>query len=660
MRLTFQDITHPDDLDTDLAYVEQMLAGEIQTYSMEKRYIRKDGSEVWINLTVALVRHGDGEPAFFISVVEDISARKQAEAVLQERVKELNCLHSLGRIVEEEDGALDELLEASVSLLPPAWRFPDDATARIVWGDRTFQSGGDLGAATARLSASLVVEGGEAGTVEVAYRQDHPAVDEGPFLHQERALLDTFAGRLSHIVERSEARGELRRHREHLEKLVQERTEELHRQKAVLEAINDVFVEALASETEEELAQACLAVAEKLSGSSFGFIGEVNPDGRFDTIAISNPGWDACRMPHSDAVAAIRNMEVRGIWSRPISEGRSCIVNEPTKHPHRVGTPEGHPEITAFLGVPLKRAGTAFGTISLGNKLGGYELADQEGVEALAVAIVVALDSMRARQQVKQYSTGLETANQELEAFAYSVSHDLRSPLRGIDGYSKILLEDHLDKLDDDGQFMLRQVRGSAQEMGELIEDLLAFSRLGRKALNLGRVDMVRAARSVFRELQEAHRDRELTLEAGELPPATGDSALIREVLRNLLGNAVKFTRTRDVAVIEVGTTDAVPALASKKGGGAVCLTDTHAFDTRHLTFVTYFVRDNGAGFDMAYVDKLFQVFQRLHGKDAFEGTGIGLALLKRIVDRHGGQVWAEGEVDKGATFYFTLPRSDA
>ena len=404
MRLTFQDITHPDDLDTDLAYVEQMLAGEIRTYSMEKRYIRKDSSEVWINLTVALVRHGDGEPAFFISVVEDISARKHAEAVLQERVKELNCLHSLGRVVEEEDGAIDKVLQASVSVLPPAWRFPDDATARIVWGDRTFQSGGDLGDATARLSASLVVEGGEVGTVEVAYRQDHPAADEGPFLHQERALLDTFAGRLGQTLERLGTREELRKHRDHLEGLVQERTEQLHRQKAVLEAINEVFVEALACDTEEQLGQTCLAVAEKLSGSNFGFIGEVNAEGTFDTIALSNPGWDACKMPHSDALVSIRGMVVRGIWGRTIASGHSEIVNEPLAHPDRVGTPKGHPALECFLGVPLMRAGKAVGMIALANKDGGYTQADQDAVEVLSVAFYEALLRKRMEIEVKQQS----------------------------------------------------------------------------------------------------------------------------------------------------------------------------------------------------------------------------------------------------------------
>ena len=171
---------------------------------------------------------------------------------------------------------------------------------------------------------------------------------------------------------------------------------------AVLNAINRVFRERINCRTEEELAKTCLAEAEGLTGSKFGFIGEVNPAGRFDTIALSDPGWDTCKMPRSDATVLIKNMELRGIWSRAIREGKSQIVNDPSSDPDRVGTPEGHPPLAAFLGVPLKDAGKTIGMVALGNKEGGYTPADQEAVENLSVAIVEALRSKRAEDRIAE------------------------------------------------------------------------------------------------------------------------------------------------------------------------------------------------------------------------------------------------------------------
>ncbi len=224
----------------------------------------------------------------------------------------------------------------------------------------------------------------------------------------------------------------------------------------------------------------------------------------------------------------------------------------------------------------------------------------------------------------------LEATNGELEAFAYSVSHDLRVPLRAIDGFSRILLEDYSGKLDAEGQRVLNVVRDNAIKMARLIDDILAFSRAGRSEIAPARIDMDEAVRAVIEELAPAVAGRKLTFDIKPLAPAQGDAAMIRRVWTNLIDNAVKFTAPKPDAVIEIGST------AGKDE-------------------TTYYVKDNGAGFDMQYATKLFGVFQRLHGSE-FAGTGIGLAIVKRIVVRHGGRVWAEGKVNEGATFYFTLP----
>lgn len=229
-------------------------------------------------------------------------------------------------------------------------------------------------------------------------------------------------------------------------------------------------------------------------------------------------------------------------------------------------------------------------------------------------------------------AAALEAANKELEAFSYSVSHDLRAPLRAVDGFSRMVLADYAAKLDDEGRRMLDVIRSEAQRMGRLIDDLLAFSRLGRQPIESARIDMRALAQEVFDELAAAEPDRKIQLDLHPLPPGLGTQAMIRQVWINLIGNAIKFTKDREIAVIDIGAVE-------DESGGTV-----------------YYIKDNGVGFDMRYVDKLFGVFQRLHTQQEFTGTGVGLALVQRIIQRHGGRVWAEAEVNHGATFYFTLP----
>ncbi|OGA24294.1 MAG: hypothetical protein A3I02_06475 [Betaproteobacteria bacterium RIFCSPLOWO2_02_FULL_67_26] len=224
----------------------------------------------------------------------------------------------------------------------------------------------------------------------------------------------------------------------------------------------------------------------------------------------------------------------------------------------------------------------------------------------------------------------LEASIKELEGFTYTISHDLRTPLRAIDGFSRIMEEDCAGKLDDEGRRLLGVIRANSRRMGELIDDLLEFSRLGRKSLSNTTIDMRRQVEEVMGSLQVPGK-RLPRLEIGALPPASGDAALVKLAWTNLLGNAVKFSSKREQPVIEVS--------GRENGGENV-----------------YCVKDNGAGFDMQYYNKLFGVFQRLHSTEDFPGTGVGLAIVQRVVSLHGGRVWAEGKVNEGAEFYFSLP----
>jgi len=238
-------------------------------------------------------------------------------------------------------------------------------------------------------------------------------------------------------------------------------------------------------------------------------------------------------------------------------------------------------------------------------------------------------------QRVKERTAQLEMMVKELEAFTYSISDDMRGPLRAIDGFSRVLMAEYPDKLDDEGKRLLNIIRGNAQSMSELIDGLLTFSHLGRQPLDQTDINMEELAKSAFAEVQAENKERRVLIELQALPPVLGDRATIRQVLHNLISNAFKFTRPKSNPTVEIGFQA-----------------------TGNQNQNTYYVRDNGVGFDMQYSPKLFGVFQRLHGVDDFEGAGVGLALVQRIVLRHGGRVWAEGKVNEGATFYFSLPKA--
>jgi PAS domain S-box-containing protein len=233
-------------------------------------------------------------------------------------------------------------------------------------------------------------------------------------------------------------------------------------------------------------------------------------------------------------------------------------------------------------------------------------------------------------QLVAQRTAQFESSNKELEAFTYTVSHDLRAPLRAIDGFSKILLEQYAAGLEPEALRYLNLVTDNTRQMSRLIEDLLQLSRTGKQAMNVQTVAPIELVRQVVADLEAQQAGRQVEINIASLPDCQADPALLKQVYLNLLSNALKFTRQCEVARIQVG--------AQQVDGQCV-----------------YFVRDNGVGFDMNYADKIFAVFQRLHSVDDYEGSGIGLAIVQRIVQRHGGRVWAEAQLDKGASFYFTL-----
>jgi signal transduction histidine kinase len=292
-------------------------------------------------------------------------------------------------------------------------------------------------------------------------------------------------------------------------------------------------------------------------------------------------------------------------------------------------------DVRVYMAVPMIAGEELIGALSFGGRTAEFPAEQLAIAQEVATQLAIAIAQANLHERVHRHAEELErrvaertaelrALNKELESFTYSVSHDLRAPLRAIDGFGRIIEEEYGPRLDDEARRLLAVVRSSSKQMGQLIDDLLDFSRLGRQDLGKQSVDMAALAR-------EAARALGIQPALGELPAAHADPALLRQVWLNLLGNAAKYSGKRAEPRIEVG--------GREEGAGSL-----------------YWVRDNGVGFDMRYAGKLFGVFQRLHGADEFPGTGVGLAIVQRVVSRHGGRVWAEGRVGEGACFYFTLP----
>jgi light-regulated signal transduction histidine kinase (bacteriophytochrome) len=357
------------------------------------------------------------------------------------------------------------------------------------------------------------------------------------------------------------------------------------------------------------------AIAQKIHDHCFGEQFAIHyQQGRIQAVAdIYNYGLSDCHIQilsqfHIRANLVVPLLQGQKLW------GLLCIHQCYAPREWKATEIEFVSQIASHLGVALQHA------------------------ELVANLQTEVLERQQAEQAVQSLNQGLQRAiielqavNKELEAFCYSVSHDLRAPLRSIDGFSQALLEDCYDQLDATGQNYLRRIRAATQRMGQLIDDLLNLSRVTRSDMTVETVDLSLLASSICTELQQSHLDRqvEFAIQSGLL--AQGDTRLLRVLLGNLLNNAWKFTSKKAQAQIEFG------AMPTESG------------------VPVYFVRDNGAGFNMEYANKLFRPFQRLHGMHEFPGNGIGLATVQRIVHRHGGRVWAEGTVDGGATFYFTL-----
>lgn len=748
---TFQSITYPEDLDTDIDYMREMLRGERATYAAEQRSIRKDGTLVWVNLTVSLVREATGEPAYFISVVEDISDRKRAEAALRESQERLSAIvgSAMDAIISVDEAhkivlfnhAAEQMFRCSASavmghsldqFIPELLRgHHAEHTEHFGVANATSHSMRALGELTALRAdgeefpieatiSQVMVAGEKIVTVvirDIAERkQDEAELRQSEqrfaiafrFSPVAKAITRVADGTLVDVNDRyaqllGYAREDLigrtglelnilvdPKDRAKLVRILSERGA-VHEYETMVRAksgqLHDVLVSIEVTEIDGEVCnlvilvditerkQADLAIrryAERLkrlremdhailaAGSIDGIaraaldhVVRMLPSIRASITLIDDDTQEIVPLAVFSAASSQLNNGSRRAMAEladiieMLRSGKIFLIDDiasmsSTPEPLRTLAAEG---VSTYMTAPMLVQGRLIGMLNIGAPLPNvFTQEHREIALELAGQLAIAIDQSNLRTEIQRHAAELEqrvaarttelaAANKELEAFSYSVSHDLRAPLRAIAGFSRILVEDYAEQIPGEAQDYLLLVRDNAQQMDHLINDLLAFSRLSRQPLNKQLVAPADLVLRILAELRAQNTEHEVECVLGELPSCWADPALLRQVYVNLLTNAFKFTSKRRHPRIECGAQVRV----------------AQANET------VYFVKDNGAGFDMRYADKLFGVFQRLHRAEDYEGTGVGLAIVQRVISRHGGRIWAEGAVDQGATFYFTL-----
>ena len=707
--MTFRDLTHPDDRGDDGVAHDRMVRGEAPEVRREKRYLRKDGRTVWIDINASLIRDESGRPLRTLAVVQDITERKRAEDAV--RISE-------ARKTAMMDSALDCIItadhEGRILEFNPAAQRTFGFTSEQVVGKQLAETIIPPGAREGhRNGIARYHETGEGPVlgkrIEVmAMRADGSEFPVELSINairlKERSM---FTAYLRDITDRRQAEAALRQSEARFAKAFRSNPAAMCvttiKEGRFLEVnerycqLFDFAREELIGRTSVELALWASApertlVMEKLQAS--GIVHDYQTQfrrkdrgllealismemiefpGEHELVAISMFADITERKRTEERLRAseerlrlITNLVPHGIFAknaagrylfvnRALADGCGLSVEEVLeKNDFDLVSDRAQAEAYRADDLVVIRSGLPkFIPEEANTDLAGRRrifqttkvpfTVPETGERAVLGVSVDITERKQAEAEIQRLNADLENrvaertaelqaANQELEAFSYSVSHDLRAPLRAIDGFSQALLEDYAPQLPEGGQRYLKTIRRGAQQMGLLIDDLLAFSRLTRAPLHKREVNVEQMVQHILDELRLQNVGRQIEIQLGALPPCQGDPALLRQVWINLLSNAFKYTRQRETAVIEIG----FGSQASR--GGA------------------YHVRDNGAGFDMRYADKLFGVFQRLHRSEEFEGTGVGLAIVQRIVLRHGGRIWFEAAIDRGAAFHFTLP----
>jgi PAS domain S-box-containing protein len=568
---------------------------------------------LWLSASAAPIRAHDGSMLGAVASFIDISDRKQTEEVLRESEQ----------------------------------RFRDIASASSDWiweldhhGVYTFASGNVkdvLGYEPAELLGRTPFDLMPPDEAARAQREFEAVLDRRiPFRDFENDNLHKD-GTLRHLITSGvpilNAQGSLLGYRG-VDKDVTVRRQaeqELHRRNAILEGISGILAAALSSATEADLGLACLEVAQRLTRSGFGFVGNVNKTG-LEEIAVSRPGAEAGAVrgaPGSPRPTS--GFKLHGIYGRVVTEGRALFTNDPAHHADPATLPAGHPAQGAFLGAPLLLDGRTVGVIGLAKREGGYRQEDLDVLVSLVPAIVEAFMRKRAEDRLHRTVEELARSNKELEHFAYISSHDLQEPLRMVTAFTGLLRDRYGGRLDAKADEYIAHALEGATRMQTLINDLLAYSRLGGKTEDLSMTDAAEALATALADLETSRAASGASVTADPLPTLVADGSQLAQLFQNLIGNSIKYRREGVVPEIHVGA-------------------------ERRKQEWLFFVRDNGIGIESSYFEQIFEIFQRLHGRREYPGTGVGLAICRKIVERHGGRIWVASEPGRGSTFSFTIP----
>ncbi len=415
---------------------------------------------------------------------------------------------------------------------------------------------------------------------------------------------------------------------------------QIKRQYSVLNGINKIFRESLTSETEEEVADVGIRVSEQLIGSEMGFIAEINDDRQLGNIIMSSSAGKLYETHQSKIHKSITSMKINSYLKRVIKEEEPLIISDFGYDENEL--PEGHPQVNSFLCVPLKQGDKVIGIIVLANKKRNYNSEDIEIIESLSVAIIEALTGFRSKNKLKKYKNRLEEtigdlkrSNEELQRFAYVASHDLQEPLRTIASFTQLLERRYKGKFDTDADEFMDYIVEAALRMKEQIKGLLEYSRISTKESEFKYVNSEFVLNQAIDNLQFAIKENDAEITYGPLPVVMCDAGQLQRVFQNLISNAIKFKKEMMPPEIHI---------SAKK-------------DDKNREHI-FSVLDNGIGIEKQYMKRIFVIFQRLHTLDEYHGTGIGLSIVKRIIERHGGRIWVESEFGKGSAFYFTIPYS--
>ena len=706
------DITHPGDIELTQKAIDSLLSGEKESLRFNKRYIHKNGSVVWTDASTSLRRDKAGQPLYFVTAISDITERKQAEeALAAERALLRTIVDILPALVYAKDTACRKILANHVDL-----EYMGASTEAEALGTTDFDFyPQDMAARFYARDQGII----QTGKPLIDYEHSIIKADgQQRWLLTSKVPLRDSAGQVIGLVgvglditERKQAEEEIRaseeRYRGLFENMIEGYAycqmifEDGEAQDWVYLAVNDAFetLTGLKDVTGKRVSTVIPGIREtdaglldiyarvSLTGQPEKFeifvqalkmwfsVSVYSPEKEyfvavFDVITARKQAEEEIRQLNAELEQRVleRTAELNDLYNRApcgyhsldrdgvfvrindteldwLGYTREEVVGK-MKAPD-LFTPASVETFQKNFPVFKERGWLENLELDMVRKdgsilfvlLNATVVTDQNGRYLLSRSTMIDYTARkRAEMALQQSQAKLEAANKELEAFSYSVSHDLRAPLRGIDGWSLALLEDYYDQLDAPARQYLDRVRSEAQRMGQLIDALLQLSRVSRAEMQKSLVNLTTLAQTIVTRLQATQPEHQVEAVIQPGLTAQGDATLLEIVLTNLLGNAWKFSGARQPARIEFGR---LPTLSSPT--------------EEDKEKVVYFVRDNGVGFDMAYAKKLFGAFQRMHKASQFPGTGIGLATVQRIIHRHGGRVWAEAQVDRGATFYFTL-----